>query len=460
MVAQAVCGDEFDQLQSKAKQLETTLNSQQGELAAEHQRAQELTQQLARQRQETESLTERYESLHREHAALSESLSHAERQRADALAQREHEAIALEELRGKLDAAQCEAQKYVGQIAELEERLAQQEKNCASQSQDASTLVAEKEALATSLRSVELDLKKSHADNAQHAMQVIELREKLETALRNVAELKAGHVQLGEELAQLTSSGNAQLDAMTALRAERDKLAQQLASAEQHVAEPAGADPQEVADLRRRLEMKIDEVRDLKEQNVQLEADLAKAKGAPRQPAAADTGAMDWEAQKRRLLASLDEQFDESSPEEQAERLKIEDAIQQTEEAVAARDRELAEKNRQVEALQRQLADQERRTQEDAATRELLDQDALIRQERERLQMLQQQWEEKLRQAEVDLSLERAKVARERAKLDEELQTLRQDKTAVQRPGETEKNAKSSRGRWLARLGLQDIDNA
>ena len=93
-----------------------------------------------------------------------------------------------------------------------------------------------------------------------------------------------------------------------------------------------------------------------------------------------------------------------------------------------------------------------------AAIAEMIDADELIQEERQRLQTLQSQWEEKFRQAEIDASLERAKLSRERqevankmADLDERLDRIRRD--AVQ----TQSGEGHSR-KWLAKLGLAGDD--
>jgi hypothetical protein len=73
---------------------------------------------------------------------------------------------------------------------------------------------------------------------------------------------------------------------------------------------------------------------------------------------------------------------------------------------------------------------------------------------------LRQEWEEKLRRAEVDISVERAKIARDQVALQEKLQELAEAQ-ARQADAQGEGNSKSGkqpRGRWLARLGLKDTE--
>jgi hypothetical protein len=90
-----------------------------------------------------------------------------------------------------------------------------------------------------------------------------------------------------------------------------------------------------------------------------------------------------------------------------------------------------------------------------AAAETVLAADDLIKAERARLVEVQGQWQEKLRQAEVEISIERAKIARERLQLEEKLRLL-----PVQGTGETSASANEpkapNRGRWLNRLGLSN----
>ena len=96
-----------------------------------------------------------------------------------------------------------------------------------------------------------------------------------------------------------------------------------------------------------------------------------------------------------------------------------------------------------------------------AALGQILDQDEIVQQERESLKRLQAEWEEKLRQAEIDISVERAKLARQRAEVEERLRSLEEKGGATQsEPSDSAEPQKPARGRWLSRLGLKDSDDA
>ena len=152
----------------------------------------------------------------------------------------------------------------------------------------------------------------------------------------------------------------------------------------------------------------------------------------------------------------MESDLDENDSDQRAERLKIEDVLRTTEKIIADRDREIQE-------LQQRLQDAARgvRTAAGEATAidQVLDGDAAVREEREQLKQLQEQWREKLRQAEIDLSVERATLARQRAELEERI--LSTEDGSPQAPaaaGTANPAERSASGRWLARLGLTEAD--
>jgi chromosome segregation ATPase len=204
---------------------------------------------------------------------------------------------------------------------------------------------------------------------------------------------------------------------------------------------------QQLEDLKRRYDLALEDTRELNRRNAELEKSLQQAP-PPAAPNSSETG---WEAQKRRLLASLEADADDESEsaDEREERLKIHDVVKKTDAVVAAKNNEIAE-------LQRLLDEQSSNIGTvavgAAALGGILDQDEIIQQERNRLTQLQKEWEDKLRQAEVEISMQRAQLAREKVRL-EDLQR------AVEQLGSSEpadeKRKKSARG-WRAMLGLGD----
>ena len=91
---------------------------------------------------------------------------------------------------------------------------------------------------------------------------------------------------------------------------------------------------------------------------------------------------------------------------------------------------------------------------------EVLNSDAVIQREREYLKQLQDQCQDKLCQAEIDISQERAKIAREKVQLEEKLRAL-DERGSSSDPGQQidEKTGRPVRGRWLAQLGLKSSED-
>lgn len=256
--------------------------------------------------------------------------------------------------------------------------------------------------------------------------------------LKQLRGLLAEHADTGKSV-----DVEALLEQLSEMRLERDELIGRLADAERHVERADAADAERLEELQRRFEVAVQEIRELKAKNADLQKQAAQGVGSPRAAAIATTG-FDWEQQKRRLMQQLDSEFEESNPKDKQTRLSIESTIRITDQVIADKDRQIAElKERLAEGASTANAD---------ATSSLLDNDAQIREERERLSRLEDEWRGKLRQAEIEISVERAKLARERSEVEAKLRGIEEAKcdSAGGKAG-----AKQS-GRWLARLGLKD----
>jgi chromosome segregation ATPase len=275
------------------------------------------------------------------------------------------------------------------------------------------------------------------------------LQQKFELALEDVQRYRGRVGELEQELARRPEATAADSAELVALRAERDALAERAEQLERQSSEGVDADTeQHLADLQRRFEMAVEDVRELKTKNAKLEAQLAAGEGQKSRPA--DAGGMDWESQKRRLLASLQ---DEGEPEpndvqRQQERVRIAGTIEITDAIVAEKDREIAELRSQLAARgSAPIADAE-----SERINELLDADEVIAEHRAKIAQLERDMEATLRAAELELSIERAKIARERVELDEtraEIESLRNEifPNGPPAPG-------APRRRWLSKLGL------
>jgi hypothetical protein len=198
-----------------------------------------------------------------------------------------------------------------------------------------------------------------------------------------------------------------------------------------------------------------DEVRDLKERNAQLQRQLLEFQTATRRDRTAPPVASDanWEAQKRRFLANLDSDTP-GDPESTNRRLKIEEIVART-------DKIIAEKNCEIEELRYLLENQSSSLGAlavgAAALEQVFDQDALILEERHRLQQLQDECRDKLRQAEIEIAVERARLARRDVEVEEKMRAS----DVRHADGEPEALAPTGRpvhGRWRAQLGLTDDD--
>ncbi len=122
---------------------------------------------------------------------------------------------------------------------------------------------------------------------------------------------------------------------------------------------------------------------------------------------------------------------------------------------------ELQQRDDEITELQCLLEQQSKTTVGDvtdnAAIAELVDADDLVREERDRLQTLRVEWEERFRQDEIAASLERAKLSRERRQLARKNEELEEQLAHLRREAEEDRRAGvTGARRWLAKLGLDD----
>ncbi len=272
------------------------------------------------------------------------------------------------------------------------------------------------------------------ATQARHALAALEaelqaMRQGHETACLDPLR-DPNHDQVGTQFAEV--------------EAERDQLLERLSVTERQLADALAETSGD--DYRRRYELALGDLRDQKGKIAELERLLAAARRQV--PTASQGDGQDWESQKRRLLAALEADLDPSDDNQRRQRITIEDALERTDEALAAKDRELDQLRQQLTAGGVAAAE--------------VDLDLRVRQERDKLHLLQVQWQEKLCQAEVELSQERAKIARERSTIEERLRAIdeEQARRAYVASGTSANGGKkATRGRWLARLGLKDDED-
>ncbi len=305
-------------------------------------------------------------------------------------------------------------------------------------------------------RLAELESRKAELETLS-ARQHHALEAQVEQLQEELAQVRQQHT---EHLSQLATAPQETADPefVRQLRDECDLLHQKLAIAEgqlnaqRELAEED--DPRSRDDLQRRFEMAVDEVRELKRLNADLENKLKNRGGDTSSPALSSTGGLDWEAQKQRLLASLEADGDYDEPVNETERLSIEEAIRVTDQALAQKDQEIT---RLRHELENNLATTDVSSE---AINELLDRDEIIQAEREKLKQLQAEWREKIGEAEIEISVQRAKLARERAELEDKMRQFQLDQDNRSFTDDSnESTGKPSRGKWLARLGLKDLDD-
>lgn len=358
----------------------------------------------------------------------------------------------VDRLRQDLENARVQLVRRDAENRELQQRLDQ----IANQDHHRSTETA---ALGAQLAEARERAESQHAAAQVALAQAREDHEQIRSELSQVHKLYDGARNRIQQLEQQASQLHEQIAGggddeaarrIQELERERDALLERLSDAEQMSSLSAGSSA-ESEDLRRRFEMALEDLRAQKTRNAELEEKLAQS---PRNtgPAPAGDGKMDWESQKKRMLAQLEADFDENDPQEAKDKMTVEGAIQITDGIVSQKDRE-------IEELQRLLDEQSKNiggvAVGAAAIAQLLDSDELIRSEREKIEALQNEWREKLRKAEIDISVERAKIARERAQLEDKLQTM------ASRGGDAENSSddagkKKKGSRWLSRLGLSE----
>lgn len=211
----------------------------------------------------------------------------------------------------------------------------------------------------------------------------------------------------------------------------------------------------ELADLRQRYEMAVSDIRDLKKQL----SDATSKEGAPAKraaAAAAESGPLDWEAQKRRLLASLEDEAETPEPDEARgeERLQIEQVIRVTDASLRNKQAEIDELRERLEAAGNSAPPAEPARSNDAQ----LESSEIIQKELARLQSLEAALQTTLRQAEIEFSVERAHLARVAAELEEKQRSLAERQGEQQSLVHFEPSGKPKKPqrKWLARLGLNE----
>jgi chromosome segregation ATPase len=437
--AQTVSGDRSESAAIAALQAQFDVLKQQfTALDAECEELRRLNEQAQLDRARSEQELRVRETL------VKEAQSYGEQRRVELATLREQ----LADAQAQLTAARARQQALDQEIAVTREQFAAKEEDTKSQR-----------------RRIAREFKQQRAERlAEYAERKVELEA---LAQQRHAELEA---QLAELQADLRGAERRHADHLTAientpdaaadptlvqeLRDECDRLSRKLTAAEAKLNDTnAGGnqDPRTRDDLQRRFEMAVEDVREQKRTIAELENKL-KSRGASGGSVSPSGGGLNWEAQKERLLASLEADGDEDE-EAAEERTSIEGTIRITDQIVAQKDREINDLKQRID-LHGAGAD----ASHSAAVAELLDRDEVIRQEREKLTQLQVEWRQKIGEAEIEISVQRAKLARDRAELEDKVRQYQHEQDNRSYSEDTSETSKPTRGKWLARLGLKDLD--
>ncbi|TWU47620.1 hypothetical protein Poly51_54210 [Rubripirellula tenax] len=236
----------------------------------------------------------------------------------------------------------------------------------------------------------------------------------------------------------------------------------------------------EVEELASRLRLMEDENDELRQQNDDLATQLANSniRKTVSNAQSSTSDALTWDERKALIMQQMEsETFDADVfvDELQSELSEAAESISETEtptefvskliDLLNKREEDLANRNAEIGEL-RLLLEQPCEVRDAsvvvgaAAIAQLVDADELVLQERNRLQLLQAEWEEKFRRSEIEASLERAKLSRERqelsnktAQLEEQIEHLRRETR------QTEETGSGNSRRWLVKLGLSDDES-
>lgn len=425
-----------DSIQDEAAKLETanaTLTDQLSALQAAHAAEHEsLTSRLATAEQEAAALHEKLSSEDAEVVSLRSLL-------AEVTATRDELQMAVEAAHGQIDVLEQEA---AASVPELERQFEQFQMEVEAAETARAAVLATLDATQAELASLKATTcPRADLDALQH---------KFGVTLSEVQKLKRENEELRDATSAMPAGPSGPSPELIAVRQERDALAERVAELESMPAPtlaPA-ADVselrQQMEDLQHRFEMTLDDLRKANQVNHELRGQLATAQSSA--GAVASSGGSDWASQRARLMAMLEDEDCDGVTDvaRKKERATIEETIAATDRAMAEKERELAEARANGGAVS---AGHE----EHHARLAAVDADEAIAAERKKLAQLQAEWEEKLRAAELEVSLERAKLAREQAALKEKMCEFQ--KADPQGILANDADGKPRR-RWLAALGL------
>jgi hypothetical protein len=259
-----------------------------------------------------------------------------------------------------------------------------------------------------------------------------------------------------EDIKELTTNvRNDHLERECELNREIDRLKKKIDLLEDELGDSIGAGSEaelkkQLASVRNELIEARHEVVDLRLQCNELASRLAKFQD----PSTVNHDTISWEDRKQALLHMLEQQ-DQEELGVVEKVLEMRQILEETSVQIQIREKEIADLR---SLLEQQSIAANGLAVGAAAIANLVDADEIVAEERQRLKEMQLQWEQKQRQGEIEMSLERAKLARERLEIQDRMQQLDSEIDMLNRATENSSQAAPAphKGRWWARLGLKD----
>ncbi len=422
----ALRSEQLRQQSAALEQMKSELASRQAEWENFYRRAMEQEQAFADhlKRQQAELAEQRQDIVQRQSAALAAEKKLAderktmEAERAELENQKtQHQALSdvLQTRQAELDKqiaaerAELENQKTRHQALSdaLQNRQAEFDKQIEAERAELENQKLQHQALQDTLQNRQTELDKQQAELVQTAAETASQRRRI------AREFKSRHAENLKELQRQRMAGEQTaavdhhelLEELASLREQCRILRSNPPPAEKAASTSEDAEGRE--NLRQLYETANQELNELRVLNTELQeqlAELQQNRGGTLDRIS--TGILNWEAEKQRILAALEADFDEENEENREEKLKIDQVLQKT-------DRVVAEKQQEINELRQLLETQTKHIGSvavgAAAVGKILDGDPIIQEERMKLKILQDEWREKFRRAEVELSLERAR---------------------------------------------------
>lgn len=314
-------------------------------------------------------------------------------------------------------------------------------------------LLQKQDRLARDQEALEQEKEATHQQRTRIAHQLKQRRAEI---LQELDQRREQIEQLNSDASQESSNAIARerdqlQQQLTELQSETRQLKDKLADAESHRTHDRTTSDEE---LQRRLDQALQEAQQLQQQNAELQQAMQEDLSAE---LATDDSYLDWEAQKKRLLNSLD--GGDSPALDDTQRFELEEKIRACDKVVAAKDRQIQQIQDEQERRKAVAVPPEQTPAPESSPE--IDADEMVKEELGRLEQLQSSLREKMREAEVEISLERAKLAREKVAVEEKLADM--ELIIEKRISELQaKNGGTIRGkstsRWRTRLGLDNDD--